>query len=161
MAAYNAGPNRVKRAIARTGTRDFWENLTHSVLEARDPKLRSFDSGYHHHCQGPRALRIHRGSRPACDFRYRFGRCTGGSWYCREMRGHESGRDEETQSRAQTMGHPVESRGVCSQDSRGIVGSFLSSHGDRSGRKKESVSWRIPFVVAILFPKSPGNIERR
>jgi membrane-bound lytic murein transglycosylase D len=25
MAAYNAGPNRVRRAIARTGTRDFWE----------------------------------------------------------------------------------------------------------------------------------------
>ena len=25
MAAYNAGPNRVKRAIAGTGTRDFWE----------------------------------------------------------------------------------------------------------------------------------------
>ncbi len=32
MAAYNCGPNRVKRAIARTGSRDFWELVRRRAL---------------------------------------------------------------------------------------------------------------------------------
>lgn len=60
MAAYNAGPNKVKRAIARTGSRDFWQLsrtrylrretksyvplILATVVIAKDPERYGFDT---------------------------------------------------------------------------------------------------------------------
>jgi membrane-bound lytic murein transglycosylase D len=62
MAAYNAGPNRVKRAIARTGSRDFWKLsrtrylrretrsyvplILATVVIAKDPERYGFETNY-------------------------------------------------------------------------------------------------------------------
>jgi membrane-bound lytic murein transglycosylase D len=62
MAAYNAGPNRVKRAIARTGSRDFWKLsrtrylrretrsyvplILATIVIAKDPERYGFETNF-------------------------------------------------------------------------------------------------------------------